>query len=45
MSLVPLMLPNYRTDQLLEKDNILNSMNNDGLICPFNNLLMGYCAE
>lgn len=45
MSLAPFMLPNYRSGQLMGDGIILDAINNDGLMCPFNKLMMGSCAE
>lgn len=45
MSLGPFMLPSYRTGQLMGDGKIIDSIGNDGLLCPFNNVMMGTCAE
>ena len=45
MSLAPFMLPNYRTGQLMGDGAILDSLTYDGLLCPFNKILMGGCNE
>ncbi|OMJ69093.1 hypothetical protein SteCoe_33279 [Stentor coeruleus] len=45
MSLAPFMLPSYRTGQLMGDGKVIDSIVNDGLLCPFNNFAMGACAE
>ena len=45
MSLSPFLLSNYRGGHLMGDTTISDSINYDGLRCPFNKTLMGSCTE
>ena len=45
MSNIPFLVPNFRSGQLMGNATLLDAMMHDGLLCPFNNVPMGTCAE